>query len=127
MTVAIKVPDEAPPLARGACEVDREDSSMRFQHSSNLARALSTRFPRQVMQHERAEDGIEMRVGKSPLLDILEHPNPDRYAGQRIFVVQREDYVYLVPFVEDEHSVFLKTITAQIGCSRVTPRGTPET
>lgn len=25
-------------------------------------------------------------------------------------VVQREDYVYLVPFVEDEHTVFLKTI-----------------
>jgi hypothetical protein len=23
---------------------------------------------------------------------------------------QREDYVYLVPFIEDEHSVFLKTI-----------------
>ena len=38
------------------------------------------------------------------------HPNPRRYAGQRIFVVRREDYVYLVPFVEDEHTVFLKTI-----------------
>jgi hypothetical protein len=25
-------------------------------------------------------------------------------------VVRREDYVYLVPFVEDEHTVFLKTI-----------------
>ena len=37
-------------------------------------------------------------------------PNPDRYAGQRIFVVRREDYMYLVPFVEDEHRVFLKTI-----------------
>jgi hypothetical protein len=33
-----------------------------------------------------------------------------RYANQRIFVVQREDYVYLVPFVEDEHTLFLKTI-----------------
>ena len=32
------------------------------------------------------------------------------HAGQRIFVVQREDYVYLVPFVADEHTVFLKTI-----------------
>jgi hypothetical protein len=41
---------------------------------------------------------------------ILEHPNPDRYAGQRILVVRREDYVYLVPFVEDEDTVFLKTI-----------------
>ena len=33
------------------------------------------------------------------LLDILEHPNPNRYPGQRIFVVRREDYVYLAPFV----------------------------
>ena len=44
------------------------------------------------------------------MLDVLEPPNPDRYAGQRIFVVRRKDYVYLVPFVEDEHTVFLKTI-----------------
>jgi hypothetical protein len=36
-------------------------------------------------------------------------PNPDRYDGQRIFVVRSEEYVYLVPFVEDEHAVFLKT------------------
>jgi len=43
-------------------------------------------------------------------LDILEHPNPNRYAGQRIFVIRGDDYVYLVPFVEDEHTVFLKTI-----------------
>jgi hypothetical protein len=50
------------------------------------------------------------RVGVLDLLDILEHPNPSRYAGQRIFAVRREDYMYLVPFVEDEHTLFLKTI-----------------
>jgi len=44
------------------------------------------------------------------LLDILEHPNPEKYPGQKIFVVQIEDYVYLVPFVENENEVFLKTI-----------------
>jgi hypothetical protein len=31
-------------------------------------------------------------------------------APARIFVVRREDHVYLVPFVEDENAVFLKTI-----------------
>lgn len=41
---------------------------------------------------------------------MLEHPNQQRYRGQRIFVVRRGDYVYLVPFVEDERVVFLKTI-----------------
>jgi uncharacterized DUF497 family protein len=63
----------------------------------------------------RAERGIGFEdivfhIERGDLLDILEHPNPDRYAGQQIFVVRREDYVYLVPFVEDEHTVFLKTI-----------------
>jgi hypothetical protein len=39
-------------------------------------------------------------IERGDLFDILEHPNPDRDAGQRIFVVRRGDYVvYLVPFV----------------------------
>jgi hypothetical protein len=42
-------------------------------------------------------------------IDVL-HPAADLYAGQRIFVIQCEDRLYLVPFVEDEHTVFLKTI-----------------
>jgi predicted DNA binding CopG/RHH family protein/uncharacterized DUF497 family protein len=55
-------------------------------------------------------EDIVFHIERGDLLDILEDPNPDRYAGQRIFVVHREDYVYLVPFVEDEHAVYLKTI-----------------
>jgi uncharacterized DUF497 family protein len=53
---------------------------------------------------------IVFHIERGDLLGILEHPNPGRYGGQRIFVVRREDYVYLVAFVEDEHTVFLKTI-----------------
>ena len=44
------------------------------------------------------------------LLDILEHPNKDKYKNQNIFVVKLYNYVWLVPFVEDENEVFLKTI-----------------
>ena len=53
-------------------------------------------------------------------------PMPDRYAGQRIFVVRREDYVYLVPFVEDDQTVFLKTIHSNIenGSTSVVAFGT---
>ncbi|MEW8693106.1 MAG: BrnT family toxin [Candidatus Thiodiazotropha endolucinida] len=43
-------------------------------------------------------------------VDILEHPNQERYPGQQISVVVIEGYVYLVPFVENEEEVFLKTI-----------------
>ena len=42
--------------------------------------------------------------------DILQHPHQARYAGQRIFVVNIDGYAYLVPFVEGEGEVFLKTI-----------------
>lgn len=55
-------------------------------------------------------EDVVFHIERGDLLDILEHPNPDRYAGQRIFVVRREDYVSLVPFVEDVRTVFLNTI-----------------
>ena len=44
------------------------------------------------------------------LLDTIEHPNPKAYPGQRVFVVDVKGYVCLVPFVEGEQSIFLKTI-----------------
>jgi hypothetical protein len=44
------------------------------------------------------------------LLDILEHPKQEKYKGQRIFVVNIDDYIYLVPFIENDNEVFLKTI-----------------
>ena len=44
------------------------------------------------------------------LLDILQHPNSDKYPHQLIFVVAFERYVYLVPFVEESEYYFLKTI-----------------
>ena len=55
-------------------------------------------------------EDVVFHIERGDLLDTLTHPHPERYGDQRIFVVRREDYVYLVPFVEDEHAVFLKTI-----------------
>jgi len=63
----------------------------------------------------RLERGISFEeilfhIENGDVLDILEHPNQSKYAGQSIFVVLVDDYVHLVPFVEDETEVFLKTI-----------------
>lgn len=44
------------------------------------------------------------------LLDVLIHPNEEKYPRQRIFVVAADNYAYLVPFVEEEEYFFLKTI-----------------
>jgi hypothetical protein len=43
-------------------------------------------------------------------LDVCKHPNQERYLGQKISAVLVENYVYLVPFVESEEEIFLKTI-----------------
>ena len=66
----------------------------------------------ELLQIERdiSFEDIVFYIEKGFLLDILEHPNPKKYPGQKIFVVQVEEYAYLVPFVESENEVFLKTI-----------------
>ena len=56
-------------------------------------------------------EDVVFHIERGDLLDTLTHPNPERYGGQRIFVVQREDYVYLGavrrgrahPLPEDDH------------------------
>ncbi len=44
------------------------------------------------------------------LIDDIEHPNQSKYGGQRIMVIDIKGYVYLVPYVETEDEIFLKTI-----------------
>ncbi|PIS31118.1 MAG: toxin [Candidatus Marinimicrobia bacterium CG08_land_8_20_14_0_20_45_22] len=44
------------------------------------------------------------------MLDIIAHTNSEKYPNQFIFIIEYENYAYLVPFIEDEEKVFLKTI-----------------
>lgn len=55
-------------------------------------------------------DAIVFHIQAGDLLDVLEHRKADRYPEQRIFVVNVEGYVCLVPFVESEEMIFLKTV-----------------
>lgn len=43
---------------------------------------------------------------------VFMHPNQIRYPGQKISVVAIEGYAFLVPYVESEAEIFLKTIIA---------------
>ncbi len=44
------------------------------------------------------------------LLDDMVHPNRTKYPHQRIFVITIDEYAYLVPYVETNDEIFLKTI-----------------
>ena len=57
-------------------------------------------------------EDVILALEEGYLLDDIEHPNKERYPNQNIFIilVVIKNYVYLVPYVEDETSIFLKTI-----------------
>ncbi len=53
---------------------------------------------------------IILSISDEKLLDVVEHPNKEKYSDQKIFIVDIRDYAYIVFFVEDEERYFLKTI-----------------
>ncbi len=62
------------------------------------------------LQSERnlSFESIVVAIEQGRLMDIL--PNSSKhYAHQSVLVVEVDDYLVLVPFVEDEEKIFLKT------------------
>jgi len=53
---------------------------------------------------------VVLIMEKGEVLDTIEHPNQERYPGQKIAVVMIDAYVYLVPYIEHNEEIFLKTI-----------------
>ena len=49
-----------------------------------------------------------IKIGK--LLAIIKHPLQDKYPGQQMYIIEINNYAYLVPFVETGNEIFLKTI-----------------
>jgi uncharacterized DUF497 family protein len=55
-------------------------------------------------------EDVVFHIERGDLLEILEHPNPDRAPASASSSFSARSTCIWVPFVEDEHSVFLKTI-----------------
>jgi uncharacterized DUF497 family protein len=53
---------------------------------------------------------VVFHIQNGDVLDVITHPNADRYPKQNILVLKIEDYVYLVPYVKERGVRFLKTI-----------------
>lgn len=55
-------------------------------------------------------EDIATAIIQNGILATINHPNRRKYPNQKIFLVERGCYAYLVPFVEDKQKIFLKTI-----------------
>ena len=66
----------------------------------------------QLLKAERdiSFEEVVVAIASGAVLDIVEHPNQERYPNQRIFILQMRAYAWLVPFVESEQDIALKTI-----------------
>ena len=50
-------------------------------------------------------------IEQGGLIDVVSHPNPEKYPNQSVYVINIKNYIYLVPLVKDDSGVrFLKTI-----------------
>jgi len=66
----------------------------------------------QLLMSERGVsfEDVLFALQSGKLLDDLVHPNTNKYPNQRIFVVEIDTYAWLVPYVETEDEIFLKSI-----------------
>jgi len=53
---------------------------------------------------------IQYAIENGDLITVKDHYNLKKYPNQRIYYINIRNYVYMVPFVEDEKKIFLKTI-----------------
>ena len=53
---------------------------------------------------------VVLAIVSGDLIDRIKHANPEKYPNQKIFLVKIDNYIYSVPYVEDEKKIFLKTI-----------------
>ena len=70
-----------------------------FEKNAQLIEERGISFERVIYHIERNE-----------ILDVVKHPNPSKYPNQRMFILNIGNYAHLVPFVESETEIFLKTI-----------------
>ncbi len=63
-----------------------------------------------IVERNISFENIIFSLQSGGLLDDISHPNMEKYPHQRLFIISIDDYAYLVPYVENEEEIFLKTI-----------------
>lgn len=79
--------------------------NLHMEYRWNAIKDAALRGDRQV-----GFDDVVKSLSLGGLLATMPHPNIDKYPQQHIYVVEINGYAYLVPYVLESGSIFLKTI-----------------
>ena len=55
-------------------------------------------------------DEVITAISNEQVLDIIPHYNKKDYPNQKILIIEINDYVYLVPYLEEDDLLILKTV-----------------
>jgi hypothetical protein len=53
---------------------------------------------------------IVILIERGSILDILEHPNKEKYGRQNLYIINVDNYAYVVPFIDKGNTRHLITI-----------------
>lgn len=65
----------------------------------------------QLLKEQRSVsfEEILQAIEEGAILNIYKHPNAEKYPNQKMVEVLFKKYVWIIPFVENEDEIFLKT------------------
>ena len=55
-------------------------------------------------------EDIVLAVHEGKILDIIKHPNQEKYPDQYLYIIEIFNYVYIAPYIREKNTIFLKTI-----------------
>ena len=75
------------------------------------------------MQRGISFEEVVFHINAGDELDVYPHPNQERYPAQMILVVAINEYAYLIPYIESQETLFLKTIIPSRKATKLYLRG----
>jgi uncharacterized DUF497 family protein len=55
-------------------------------------------------------EAVLVAITQGNTLDDSIHPNQEKYPNQRLLIIKIKNYAYMIPYVETNTEIFLKTI-----------------
>ena len=55
-------------------------------------------------------EDILIHIQNGDIIDVVRHPQENKYPNQKIMVINIQGYIYLVPYVKSKGVRFMKTI-----------------